>query len=154
MPLPPVVIKQGYHYSHASFKTRFLGLLLEGVRELNYKCTVTRGEVRGHPREPLGHTIGDVAYEAGMTVLRSYWDAIKERARDTYGRAPMDVQGTVTFTISERGLPTKVVAIEINGLSEAGSTSSQGTDANEVPIVFTVLSVKEDGKALVDKAIT
>ena len=154
MPLPPIVVKQGYHYSHASFKTRILGLLLEGVRELNYKVTVNRTAVRGHPREPLGHTIGEVEYEASVTLLRAYWDAIKERIRNTYGRAPMDAQGMVTFSIVERGMTSKRIDIEINGLAELDSSSSQGTDPNEVKVGFTVLSIKEDGKAMIDRAIS
>lgn len=154
MPLPPIVIKQGYHYSHTSFKTKVMGLPIEGVRELNYKITVNRTEVRGHPREPLGHTIGEVAYEASLTMLRAYWDALKARIRDTYGRAPMDAQGPVTFTLSERGLPTKIVAIDINGLAEMDTSSSQGTDPNEVKIALTVASIKEDGKAMIDRAIS
>lgn len=153
MPLPPIVVKQGYHYSHASFKTRILGLLLEGVRELNYKVTVNRTAVRGHPREPLGHTIGEVEYEASVTLLRAYWDAVKDRIRTTYGRAPMDAQGMVTFSIVERGMTSKRIDIEINGLAELDSSSSQGTDPNEVKIGFTVISIKEDGKAMIDRAI-
>lgn len=154
MPLPPIVIKNGWHYSHASFKTRILGLLLEGVRELKYKVTVDRAEVRGHPREPLGHTIGEVKYEASVTVLRAYWDALKDQIRTVYGRAPMDVQGVMVFTITERGLPSKKVEVQINGLSDMEGGSSQGTDASEVAISMTVLSIKEDGKSLVERALS
>lgn len=153
MPLPPVALINGYRVSHASFKVRLFGLLVPGVKELNWKVSVEKGEVRGTAREKLASTIGDAKYESSLTVFRAEWDAIKERIRTTYGVAPMDIQGDLVYQYAEKGFPSKTVQVRVNGITEADTSSSAGVDATEVKLTFDVPTIFEDGKSMIENSI-
>lgn len=153
MPLPARVLLNGYYYSHASHKIRVLGLLLEGCKDATWKCSVASSEIRGTAIEPLGHTVGDAAFEFSMTIYRPYWQALKERIRTTYGRAPMMAQGEVVIVAAERGLPSINMVAKINGIQDYEGGTTQGTDASEVKLTFKVLSILEDGKPLVERSL-
>lgn len=141
----------GYFPSHASKTVRLLGLKVGGVKEVKYKCTVSRTPVIGAAREVLGWTIGNVAYEFSITVYRPDWLAFKARAA-SMGRAVMDAQGLCTVTTSERGYSAETVEARVAGLSDAEGSSS-GTDPNEVAVTFNVSNIKENGVAMVERSV-
>lgn len=152
MALPPLVLQNGAHYSHASGRLRVLGMLLLGVTEWSYKITVERGEAEGSPRELLGHTIGKVKYEFTFKVLRAYWDALTAEIR-AKGMFPMDARGMIVLNLASPGLPSKKIEILIDGLNEMEGSSSKGVEAHEVPITCSTLNIKEDGKNLIADSI-
>lgn len=152
MALPPDLDLNGFLYSHASVDFRIYGIRTRGCKELSYKTSVEDAEGRGTAREALGVTIGDVKYEASATVLAAYWNTWKDECRAA-GYAPLDRPGQITVTVTEPGKASKKVEISIARIKEVDFTSTAGPEAHEKKLVFTVLGIKEDGKALVSRSL-
>lgn len=152
MALPPDLDLNGHVYSHASVDFRMFGIRTKGAKQLAFKPTIERGSARGTAREDLGHTIGTVKYEASCTILRAYWDNLKDECR-AKGFAPLDRPGLISVTIAEPGKASRKVEIRISGITEADFESSDGPEAHEVKLSFSVLTILEDGRPLVSRSL-
>ena len=152
MALPPDLDLNGYVVSHASVAAKFFGMPFKGMKELAYKPVIERGSARGTAREDLGHTVGTVKYEASATVLRAYWDAYKDDSR-AKGFAPLDRPGLISVTITEPGKVSRKIEIRVSGITEPDFTSTDGPEAHEVKLTFSVLVILEDGRPLVSRSL-
>jgi hypothetical protein len=147
----PIASASGYYPSHASLRVKILGLPVD-VKEAAWKCSVERSEVRVNAREAIAHTIGDVKYEFSMTVFRPQWEKFKADCR-ARGYRVLDTPGDAVLTTGERGFAAKSVQVKFSGMTESDASSSAGPDAHEVKVTFSTLSIKEDGQAMIERAV-
>ena len=59
----------GFRFSHGSMKFSRGAAEQFGIKEISYKVSMDRGDVRGHGRRPLGRTRGNIKFEASFTIL-------------------------------------------------------------------------------------
>src|SRR5262249_41122682 len=111
-----------------------------GYRAIMYKNAISRGKVRGHGRQVLGFTDGDLDSDASITMLEEEWRELITVLGSGYMDVPFTI--TVSYVLDNRTYTDVLVGCQIK---EDPHDHKQGPDALEVQIPLDLLYVKING---------
>jgi hypothetical protein len=136
--MPPLTypLINGIRYSWASIEMQANGLIIPGVRSINYSDTLTPGKPRGTSSVWLGHTLGQYEADADMEVFREEHEVYK---LSLGGIGFMERPHIIVVNYFEptRGVLADVLNVRIMGNQIANSDSS---DATVIKHTLSVLS--------------
>jgi len=132
----------GVRYDFSSIVFHINGDLIIGVKEISYKNTRDRGEVRGTSLQKLGRTRGQYKAEASATIFRREFDDLVDRLGDGY----MEVVFPITVSYADDGQPLVTDTIVGCTITEDEHSNSAGTDATEVKLTFDPMYILIKGR--------
>jgi hypothetical protein len=131
MPIESPLIN-GDRYDFASIIAHINGGLVLGVKEISYKNSKERGEVRGTSPQKLARTRGQYKCEASATLYRREFDELITQLGDGY----MEIVFPITVSYANDGQPLVTDTIVGCTINEDDHSNSSGTDPTEVKLTF------------------
>jgi len=132
----------GFRYDFSSIVFHLDGDVVLGVKEISYKNSRERGEVRGTSPQRLAKTRGQYKCEASCTLFRSEFDELIAKIGDGY----QDYVFPVTVSYANDGQPLVTDTIVGCTLDEDDHSNSAGTDPTEVKLTFNPMYIVVNGK--------
>ena len=133
----------GDRYDFASIVFHINGDVVLGVKEISYKNSRERGELRGTSPQKLGRTRGTYKAEASATLFRREFDELIKKLGDGYMEIVFPI--TISYANDEQPLVTDtIVGCTIN---EDDHSNSSGTDPTEVKLTFDPMYILLTGVA-------
>lgn len=111
-----------------------------GYKAISYKNAITRGKVRGHGRQILGLTDGDLDSDASITMLEEEWRELVAVLGDGYMDTPFTI--TISYLLDTKTYTDTIVGAQIK---EDARDHKQGPDGFEVQVPLDCLYVKLQG---------
>jgi hypothetical protein len=137
----------GHRFSWNSGEFRFNGLLMVGVKSLNYKRALKGGLVRGVGPNPIGRTAGEAEYTGDFEILRLEYENLMASLG---GVGVQEVVFPITAKFSEGfGLYMVNDLIPSVRIEEEDFSNAQGTDASMVKCSFSSLNMLINGTTAV-----
>jgi hypothetical protein len=137
----PLVNGKRLGWSRIKIAVDKVGGEIFGFRAIMYKNAIERGKVRGHGRQVLGFTEGDLDSDASITMLEEEWRAFIA----VLGSGYMDVPFTTTVSyVLPDGTTTSDQLVGCL-IKEDPHDHSQGVDGLEVSVPLDLLYVKVAG---------
>lgn len=126
------MIINGVKWSWQSVEVAANGLVLPGVKAVNYKDSMTPGKVRGTSSVWIGYTDGQYEADGDIEVFRDQHEALK-LALGGPGFMQRKIVLTVTFFHPEAGAVIDTVMCRIMG-NESGNTDSPDASTIKHPL--------------------
>ena len=133
----------GVRYDFSSIVFHINGDIVLGVKEISYKNSRDRGELRGTSPQKLGRTRGQYKSEASATVYRREFDELIIKLGDGY----MEIVFPITVSYADDGQPLVTDTIVGCTIGEDDHSNSSGTDPTEVKLTFDPMYILINGKA-------
>ena len=133
----------GVRYDFSSIVFHINGNIVVGVKEIAYKNSRDRGEVRGTSPQKLGRTRGQYKCEASSTLFRREYDELITTLGDGY----MEIVFPITVSYADDGQPLVTDTIVGCTITEDDHSNSAGTDPTEVKITFDPMYILMKGIA-------
>jgi len=133
----------GVRYDFSSIVFHILGDQVLGVKEIAYKNSRERGEVRGTSPQRLAKTRGQYKCEGSCTIYRREFDELIQRLGEGY----QDVVFTVTVSYALDGQPLVTDTLVGCTLNEDDHSNSSGVDATEVKLTLDPMYILMNGIA-------
>jgi len=133
----------GDRYDFASIVFHINGDVVLGVKEISYKNSRERGEVRGTHPQKLARTRGQYKSEASATLYRREFDELVQKLGEGY----MEIVFPITVSYANDGQPLVTDTIVGCTITEDDHSNSSGTDPTEVKITFDPMYILVNGVA-------
>ena len=144
MPIPIPLIN-GNRYDFSSIVFHINGDIVVGVKEIAYKNTRDRGEVRGTSPQKIARTRGQLKSEGSATLYRAEFDDLLDKLGD--GDGYMEIEFPITVSYANDGQPLVTDTLVGCTITEDDHSNSSGTDPTEVKLTFDPMYVLIRGKA-------
>ncbi|MBI2388638.1 MAG: hypothetical protein HYV09_03390 [Deltaproteobacteria bacterium] len=133
----------GFRYDFSSIVFHINGDLVLGVKEIAYKNSRERGEVRGTALQRLAKTRGQYKCEASCTLFRREFDELIVTLGDGY----QDIVFPITVSYANDGQPLVTDTVVGCTLDEDDHSNSAGTDPTEVKVTLNPMYILMNGIA-------
>lgn len=138
----------GYKFSWASIKIKRGSGNVFGFKAINYGNSIEEGEVRGHGRQQLGRTRGNLKASGGITFLAEEFYEFIDELGDGYMDKVFD------FVVSrEEGDLIRTDELLGCRITEDPQEDENGVDGSEVALTLSIMEVIKDGKRAIENAL-
>jgi hypothetical protein len=149
--LQTLINGEAYSFSSIKLTSTVLGAppLLERVRAVNYKHSLTPGELRGMSPKVLGTTKGEYAADGSLELYLEDWKLFRTGlfAMPTLPLVAgfMQKKFMVTVAYASEGCVPTIDVLRGCRIIEVSKAYSRGTDALFVQLSLHIMEVVEDG---------
>lgn len=123
----------GLRHGFSSAEINVAGIIIVGIKSINYSRKRTRTMVRGNHPDPIAQTRGENEYSADIEVYLAEYNLLQQTlmglASGTNGAGYGDVPFTIRVTYGENGFDTITDEIIGCNLDSAEAALAQGPDA-------------------------
>lgn len=120
----------GVRHAASSVEVKVAGIIIVGVKSVNYSRTRTRSMVRGFHPDPVGQTLGENEYSADMEMYFAEYMLLQNTLLQLGGgKGYGDVTFDVLCTYGAAGFDTVTDTIRGCNLDSVETGLSQGPDA-------------------------
>ena len=127
-------------YGWAEVVLNVAGLLIRGVKAINYSESVERGKVRGTSQRKLALTSGEHDAEGDIELYMADWYDLLTALGDGYMMVPFAI--SVSYTNLADFHTDELVGVRIK---KVGNAHAQGNEPLTIKIDLDVMRLKRDG---------
>lgn len=134
----------GHRYSFVSIEFSANGLVMRGVKSIDYGDKLTPGKMRGTGPNVIGRTRGEYDADCSVEMYRLEWENLKQTL-GTGGVGFGETAWDITVTYGEVGQPVVTDTLEGCRITEARSGGSEGSDPTSVKLTIDLLRILWNG---------
>lgn len=149
---PAIPLVNGHRYSFASIELRANNKTFIGIKSINYKDKLDKGNIWGTSSKKIGRTRGKQDPDASFEMLKAEGqDLIDNLTGNNADQGYGEISFNITVAYREQGSSVITDTIEGAMIIEADDSHSEGTDAVYTKFSLNVMDVKRNGKSIASR---